>query len=147
MNPLQVLLEDAGNNKVALELLEKHITDETKEAAEVIRKVKAKYETQRVRLSTSVNEARKKLQEAIDNGQIPELGVETDRWKLVQVERKNPMLEDFNAVPDGFLLPVAQWIDWKKVDDHVKEHGVAPAGFGLVKSQSPRVMANQKVKV
>lgn len=147
MTPLQLLLEDAGNNKVALELLEKHIADETKDAAEVIRKVKAKYETQRMRLSTSVNEARKKLQEAIDNGSIPELGVETDRWKLVQVERKNPMLENFVEVPDDMLLPVAQWIDWKKVDDYVKQAGAAPPGFGMVVTRSPRVMVNQKVRV
>lgn len=147
MNILQQLLEQAGKAVVALKLLDQHVADETREANELIQSVKAKYKDQIERLKKSNNEARVKLQEAIDSGVVPEQGLETDDWKLVLVERKNPMLEDFNAVPDGFLLPVAQWIDWKKVDDHVKEHGAAPAGFGLVKSQSPRVMANQKVKV
>lgn len=147
MSNLQKWLDQAGRATVGLKLVDQHVATETAEANRIIKAIKDKYAQQVLDLKKSNNEARVKLQEAIDSGVVPEQGLETDDWKLVLVERKNPMLEDFNAVPDGFLLPVAQWIDWKKVDDHVKEHGAAPAGFGLVKSQSPRVMANQKVKV
>src|SRR5574337_423497 len=138
MNILQQLLDQAGKAVVALKLLDQHVADETREANLVIQSVKNKYKDQIEHLKKSGNDARLKLQDAIDHHAIPEQGVETDDWKLVLVQRSNPMLESFDAVPDEFLLPVTQWIDWKKVDDYVKEHGAAPAGFGLVKSQSPR---------
>lgn len=147
MNELQKMLDQAGKATVALKLVDQHVADETKEANEVIQAVKNKYKAQIERLKKSSNDARVRLQEAIDNGQVPELGVETDDWKLVLVKRSNPLLENFDLVPDEFLLPVTQWIDWKKVDDAVRTTEHAPPGFGLVYSQSPRVMANQKVKV
>lgn len=140
-------LDEAGNASVAVKLLDRHVEDETKEAAAIIQSVKTKYKPQFERLKKTLNAARLKLQEYIDNHDVPELGVETDDWKLVQVKRDNPLLEDFEKVPDDFLLPVTQWIDWKKVDDYVKQHGEAPAGFGIVTTYSPRVMANQKVRV
>lgn len=141
------LLNIAGDSKLALELQNKHIADETKEAKAVIESVKAKYASAIEAISKRMNDARVKLQEAIDQGLIPEQGLETDDWKLVQVKRLNPMLEDFNNVPDEFLLPVAQWIDWKKVDDYVRQNARAPEGMTIVASYAPRVMANQKVKV
>lgn len=141
------LLNIAGDSKLALELQNKHIADETKEAKAVIESVKAKYASAIEAISKRMNDARVKLQEAIDQGLIPEQGLETDDWKLVQVKRLNPMLEDFNNVPDEFLLPVAQWIDWKKVDDYVRQNARAPDGMTIVVSYAPRVMANQKVKV
>lgn len=144
---LQQLLDQAGKSTVALKLVDQHVADETREANELIQSVKAKYKDQIERLKKSNNEARLKLQEAIDNHTVPEWGLETDDWKLVLVGRSNPLLESFDAVPDEFLLPVAQWIDWKKVDDYVAKNNAAPAGFGLIRTQSPRVMANQKVKV
>lgn len=147
MNSLQSLLDQAGTAAVALKLVDQHVADETKEATAVIQAVKTKYKDQIERWKKSGNEARAKLQEAIDNGAVPEQGVETDDWKLVLVRRGNPLLENFDLVPDEFLLPVTQWIDWKKVDDRVREDAKAPPGFGLVYSLSPRVSPNQKVKV
>lgn len=144
---IQTWLDQVGRASVALKLVDQHIETETSEANRIIKAVKDKYAKQMDDLKRSSNEARTKLQEAMDNGWIPEQGVETDDWKLVQVQRSNPLLEDFNAVPDEFLVPVTQWIDWKKVDDYVKANNAVPAGFGLVKSYSPRIMANKKVKV
>lgn len=147
MTTLQDWLDQAGQTTVSLKLLAQHIADETKEANAVIDAVKQKYKEKIERLKKANNDARVKLQAAIDDGQIPELGVETDDWKLVQVAHQNPMLENFDLVPDEFLVPVAQWIDWKKVDDYVQANQTAPKGFGIIVTRSVRVMPNQKVKV
>lgn len=94
-------------------------------------------------ISKSITRARQALNDAVDAG-VDE--AETPDWKLVVVRSKHPVLDKFDDLPDEFLLPPEQWIDWKKIDEAVNAGKPVP-GITLVEVKSPRVVQNKAVKV
>ena len=147
MTNIKDWLHQAGDAKAAIDLTDAKFKNETPHSAEAIEAIRKKYAPDKLALAAKLNEARVKLQDSMDHGLIPPQGLETDEWKLVPVKRDCLVLENFDDVPDDLLLPVNQWIDWKKADEYATTNNGAPPGMKRVATYSPRVSRNQKVKL
>lgn len=135
----KLALAVAGELALFRKQFDADLAERTKASRDAIKAEQAVHADTVKKIDAKLNAARIALNAAIDGGLAE---AHTKDWRLVVVHQKRPVLEKFDDLPDEYLLPTEQWIDWKKVDEAVKA-GTAVPGVSVADVTNARVIPNE----